>query len=197
MPLKETMGEKVAQQQETATPAPQQQVLSIRVTEALRYRLEYLKKVHFLQTGESVSTSEVAKQLLETARDDRLEFVKLMAEPLKSLLNERRKLESRLPLSQSEWMLVASYCQLGAEAFEECMPNQISDESLVGILEAFLAVYGLQKAKRTPKDQFYLTAKGFALDIPSSPVEGAGGITFGVSHLSGGRHERLLRAPRA
>lgn len=151
------MAEKTAQQQEVAPPpAPQQQVLSIRVTVALRYRLEHLKKMHFLKTGESVSTSEVAKQLLESARDDRLEFVRLMAEPMKSLLNARRKMESRLPLSQSEWMVVAYYCQLGAEAFEDSMPNQISDESLVGILEAFLAVYGLQNAKRTSQDLFYL-----------------------------------------
>jgi hypothetical protein len=151
------MAEKTTQHQEAApAPAPQQQVLSIRVTEALRYRLEHLKKMHFLKTGESLSTSEVAKQLLETARDDRLEFVKLMAEPMKSLLNARRKVESRLPLSQSEWMLVAYYCQLGAEAFEGSMPNQISDESLVGILEAFLSVYGMQNAKQTPRDSFYL-----------------------------------------
>jgi hypothetical protein len=151
------MAEKTAQQQEAASaPAPQQQVLSIRVTEALRYRLEHLKKVHFLKTGESVSTSEVAKLLLESGRDDRLEFVKLMAEPAKSLLNTRRKAESLLPLSQTEWMLVAYYCQLGAEAFEPSMPNQICDESLVGILEAFLAVYDLQNAKRTPRDPFYL-----------------------------------------
>lgn len=149
------MAEKRDQQQEVS-PSPQQQVLSIRVTEALRYRLEHLKKMHFLKTGESVSTSEVAKQLLESARDDRLEFVKLMAEPMKSLLNARRKVEARLPLSQSEWMIVAHYCQLGAEAFEESMPNRISDESLVGILEAFLAVYGLQDANRTPRDPYYL-----------------------------------------
>jgi len=161
MPPLKNISEKAAQeeraaQQQDATPAPQQQVLSFRVNEALRYRLEHLKKVHLLKTGESISTSEVAKQLLESARDDRLEFVRLMAEPMKSLLNARRKLESRLPLSQTEWMLVAYYCQLGTEAFEDSMPNQISDESLAGILEAFLAVYGLESAKRTPRDAFYL-----------------------------------------
>jgi hypothetical protein len=65
------MAEKTAQQQE-AVPPPQKQVLSIRVTEALRYRLDHLKKVDLLKTGESVSTSEVAKLLVESARDDRL-----------------------------------------------------------------------------------------------------------------------------
>jgi hypothetical protein len=79
-----------------------------------------------------------------------------LAEPAKSLLNARRKLESRLPLSQTEWILIAYYCQLGAEAFEDSLPNQISDESLVGILEAFLSVYGLQNDKRTPRDPLYL-----------------------------------------
>ncbi len=154
MPSKETTTEKKARQQEAA-PAAQQQVLSIRVNEALRYRLEHLKRMHSAKTGESVSTSEVAKLLLESARDDRLEFVKLMAEPMKSLLNVRRKLDSRLPLSQTEWMLVAYYCQLGAEAFEDSMPNHISDESLAGILEAFLAVYRLHDAKQTPTDLRY------------------------------------------
>lgn len=151
------MAEKTVQQGEAAPrPAPQQQVLSIRVNEALRYRLEHLKRMHLAKTGESLSTSEIARLLLESARDDRLEFVKLMAEPMKSLLNARRKLDSRLPLSQTEWMLIAYYCQLGAEAFEDSMPNQVSDESLAGILEAFLAVYDLHPAKRTPTDLRYI-----------------------------------------
>jgi hypothetical protein len=72
--------------------------------------------MHLSKTGESLSTSEIARLLLESSRDDRLEFVKLMAEPMKSLLNARRKLDSRLPLSHPEWMLIAYYCQLGAEA---------------------------------------------------------------------------------
>ncbi|MGB6133303.1 MAG: hypothetical protein WBG54_16105 [Acidobacteriaceae bacterium] len=155
MSQKDPKAEKTSPQQETA-PSLQQQVLSIRVTEALRYRLEHLKQVHFLKTGENVSTSEVAKQLLESARDDRLDLVKLLAAPMKSLLNARRKFESGLPLSQTEWMVVSWYCLQGAEAFEDSMPNQISSESLAGILEAFLAVYGLQNAKQTPGDLRYL-----------------------------------------
>lgn len=155
MPSREPIAEKKAQQ-EAAAPAPQQQVLSIRVNEALRYRLEHLKRVHLSKTGESLSTSEIARLLLESARDDRLEFVKLMAEPMKSLLNARRKLDSRLALSHTEWMLIAHYCQLGAEAFEASMPNQISDESLAAILEAFLAVFDLHSAKRTPTDLRYI-----------------------------------------
>lgn len=155
MSPREPTTERTAQQQEAAAPTPQQQVLSIRVSEGLRYRLEHLKRVHLAKTGESLSTSEAARLLLESARDDRLEFVKLAAEPMKSLLNARRKLESGLPLSQLEWTLIAYYCQLGAEAFEDSMPNQISSESLAGILEAFLAVYG-DDAKQTPTDLRYI-----------------------------------------
>jgi hypothetical protein len=149
------MAEKIAPTQqlaEKAAPLQQQPVISIRISEALRYRLEHLKKILSFKSGESITTSEVAKQLLESARDDRLEFVKLLSEPTKSLLNARRKAESRLPLSQTEWMVMTYYCQLGAEALSDNVQNQISYGSLAGILEAFLAVYGLQNAKRTPRD---------------------------------------------
>lgn len=149
------MAEKTAQQQE-AGPAQQQQVVSIRVTEALRYRLEHLRKVLSLKSGENVSISEVAKQLLDAADDERIEFVKLISEPIKSLLNIRQKAEAKLPLAQTEWLMVAWFCQRGAEALSDNVQNQISNESLVGILEAFLAVYNLQNAKRTPRDPFYV-----------------------------------------
>ena len=57
---------------------PQQPVISIRISEALRLRLETLRKIMFLKSGQTVSTSEAAKQLLESARDDRLELVDLL-----------------------------------------------------------------------------------------------------------------------
>ena len=62
----------------------QQPVISIRISDALRSRLETLRKIMFLKTGQTVSTSEVAKQLLESARDDRLELVDLLKEPTDS-----------------------------------------------------------------------------------------------------------------
>ena len=48
-----------------------QPVISIRISEALRSRLETLKEGIGHKTGHSVSTSEAAKQLLESARDHR------------------------------------------------------------------------------------------------------------------------------
>ena len=50
----------------------QQQTLSIRVPESLRNYLERAKAVLSAHVNESVSTSDAAKFLLESARDDRL-----------------------------------------------------------------------------------------------------------------------------
>ncbi len=159
---------------EKVTLPQQQPVISVRISEALRSRLERLKEVMSLKSGETVSTSEVAKQLLESSRDDRLELVKLLSDPTGSLLNARRKAESRLPLSQAEWTMVAYYCQQGAEAFADNVQTQISYESLTGILEAFLAVYGLQKTKRTPRDSYFLVNLPPDEEIGKKPVREIG-----------------------
>ena len=55
---KELMTEKAA--------IAQQPVISIRISEALRLKLEGLKVLMSMKSGEPVSTSEAAKQLLET-----------------------------------------------------------------------------------------------------------------------------------
>ncbi|MFI5095669.1 MAG: hypothetical protein ACHQIK_19755 [Candidatus Acidiferrales bacterium] len=136
---------------------PQQPVISIRISEALRLRLETLKVLMSMKSGEPVSTSEAAKQLLESSKEERLELVNLLTEPTDSLLKIRRKADSRLPLSQAEWTLVAYYCLHGAETFANTAQTEISYESLAGILEAFQAVYGLlRKPKKTHLDSFFV-----------------------------------------
>ena len=136
---------------------PQQPVISIRISEALRLRLETLKKIMFLKSGQTVSTSEAAKQLLESARDDRLELVDLLTEPTDSLLRIRGKADSGLSLSQAEWTMVAHYCAVGAESFMNTAQGQISYESLAEILEAFLAAYAIaRRPKKSPLDFVYL-----------------------------------------
>ena len=127
----------------------QQPVISIRISDALRLRLETLRKIISLKSGQNVSTSEAAKQLLESARDDRLELVDLLSEPTSSLLKIRGKADSGLPLSLAEWTLVAHYCAVGAESFMNTAQGQISYESLAEILEAFLAAYTIA---RRPKN---------------------------------------------
>jgi hypothetical protein len=136
---------------------PQQPVISIRISEALRLRLETLKKIMSLKSGQTVSTSEAAKQLLESARDDRLELVDLLTEPTDSLLRIRGKADSGLSLSQAEWTMVAHYCAVGAESFMNTAQGQISYETLAEILEAFLAAYAIaRRPKKSPLDFVYL-----------------------------------------
>ncbi len=136
---------------------PQQPVISIRISDALRSRLEKLRDIIALKTGKSVSTSEAAKQLLESARDDRLDFVNLLSEPTNSLLRIRGKWEANLPLSLAEWTLVAYYCAQGAESFTASEQGQLSYESLAEIFEAFLAAYSIiRRPKKSLRDSLYL-----------------------------------------
>jgi len=51
----------------------QQQTISLRISDALLTRLERVKQLISSKTGEKVSTSDAAKQLLESTREDRLD----------------------------------------------------------------------------------------------------------------------------
>ncbi|MGH9686532.1 MAG: hypothetical protein ACRD5K_05510 [Candidatus Acidiferrales bacterium] len=135
----------------------QQQTLSVRISEALRQRLERAKELVTSKTGETVSTSDIAKQLLESAREDRLEVVDLLAEPTKSLLEIRRKGEAERILSKAEWTVLAHFVQQGLEAFlnDGDSPSPGFRESLVAVLDAFLAAYELRKGAST-RDEYYL-----------------------------------------
>src|ERR1700684_843758 len=84
---------------------PQQPVISIRISEALRSRLELLKEVLTRKSGDNVTTSEVAKQLLESAREDRLEVAELLADATAALAGARRKAEAGSSLSRGEWIV--------------------------------------------------------------------------------------------
>jgi hypothetical protein len=72
----------------------QTQTLSLRISGALRKRLEDIRKLTAIRKGESVSTSEIAKQLLESAREDRFEVVELLGKPAEALVEIRRKGEA-------------------------------------------------------------------------------------------------------
>jgi hypothetical protein len=157
------------------TATPQQPVISIRISEALRLRLETLRKIISLKSGQTVSTSEAAKQLLESARDDRLEFVNLLSEPTDSLLRIRGKADSGLPLSQAEWTVVAHYCAVGAESFVNTAQGQISYESLAEILEAFLAAYAVaRRPKKSPLDSLYLRTLPGDKQVDAKGIEDIG-----------------------
>ena len=134
---------------------PQQQTLSVRISEGMRKRLERARQLMSSKTGEMVSTSEIAKRLLESAREERMEVVDLMADPTETLLQIRRKGEAEHVLSKAEWTILAHFVQQGLEAFSSDTPRPVSRESLVAVLDAFFAVYHLRKGSST-KDDYYL-----------------------------------------
>src|ERR1022692_2394652 len=102
---------------------PQQQTLSIRISETLREFLERSKQVLSSGRGEPVSTSDVAKILLESAKDDqldsRLEVADLQQSPTESLWAMRKKWEAKQALSRAEWIFSGQYIQIASEAITE------------------------------------------------------------------------------
>src|SRR4051794_4503669 len=96
---------------------PQQTTLSVRIGDEVRRRLERARDLIVSKTGVRVSTSQVAKLLLESAREDRLELVELLTHPTDTLLQIRRKWEAAYPLSRAEWAVLAHFARHGMEAF--------------------------------------------------------------------------------
>jgi len=150
---------------------PQQQTLSLRISEGMRQRLERARQLVSSKTGETVSTSEIAKRLLESAREERMEVVAPMADPTETLLHIRGKGEAEHVLSKAEWTILAHSVQQGLEAFSSDTPRPVSHESLVTVLDAFLAIYHLRKRElHSTKDDYYLR------NLPSDcrPAKGKG-----------------------
>jgi hypothetical protein len=116
--------------------------------DTLRGRLERAKQLMVSTTGKRVSTSAIAKQLLDSAREDRLEVIDLLAHPTDSLLQIPRKGDARQLLSRAEWSVLAHFVRHGIEAFSSRTPNPVSRDSLVALLDAFLAVYGFSLASQ-------------------------------------------------
>jgi hypothetical protein len=152
-------------------PKPQQQTLSVRISEGLRARLERARKLAS-KTGDSVSTSEIAKQLLESAREDRLEVVDLLADPTEALLEIRRKGEAQHPLSRAEWTLLAHFVQQGVEAYSTSTPNPVSRDSWIVMLDAFQAAYALAGDRASVNDAYYVGN----LPLECRPAAGKRGV---------------------
>jgi hypothetical protein len=164
---------------------PQQPVISIRISEVLRSRLDRLKEVLSRKSGENVTTSEVAKQLLESAREDRLEVAELLADVTVALAAARRKAEAGLSLARAEWIVLAYYVQLGVESHIGVL---ISPETMRGILEAFLAAFAVRRGKKSSRDTNYLSNLPI-LNNEGKPVFGAEAEGIDVSAAV----ERLIR----
>lgn len=168
---------------------PQQPVISIRISDALRSRLERLKELLSKKSGDNVTTSEVAKQLLESAREDRLEVAELLADGTAALAAVRRKGEAGQSLSRAEWIVLAYYVQLGVESH---IGERISQETMSGILEAFLAAYKMRRGKKPGRDTHYLSNLP-VLDKQGKSIHGAEAEGIDVAIAI----ERLIRAMKS
>lgn len=138
---------------------PQQQTLSIRISESLREFLEHTKQVISAGRSDFVSTSDVAKILLESAKDDgldlRLEVAELGQTPTESLVAIRKKWEVGQPRSRAEWILMGQYIQTACEALTGD-PLAPGAETYAVLLEALLAVRGLRTDRGAGLDRYYL-----------------------------------------
>ncbi len=138
---------------------PQQQTLSLRISEALREYLEHARGALSNGRGAPASISEVAKMLLEQARnnpvDDGFEVVELLRNPTETLLGIRAKWEQQRGLSRAEWIVLARYLEVACEGIyeESKFPRR---ESFVGLLEAFLALLKIRVGESPDLDQYYL-----------------------------------------
>ena len=80
-----------------------------------------------------------------------------MENPTEALLQIRRKGEAQHILSRAEWILLAHFVQRGLETHSERTPNPVSNESLIAVLDAFLAVYELRTERASTRDPYYLS----------------------------------------
>ena len=122
---------------------PQQQTLSVRISDAMRRRLEGAQRLISRTNGEAVSISDVAKRFLESAQDDRIEAADLLAKPTETLINIRRKWERGLSVSRPEWEVLGYYLQQGCE---HMIPGSElpSPESYIDLMRAFIAALGVR-----------------------------------------------------
>jgi len=130
----------------------QQQTISLRISEALRSRLERAKEILSSKTGESVSTSEVAKQILEAARGDRFEVAELMENPTEALLQIRKKGEANTSCRGPSGYCWRTLCRGDSKPIPTGRRTRSPAKSLIAVLDAFLAVYELRTERASTRD---------------------------------------------
>jgi hypothetical protein len=162
-------------------PRPQQQTLSVRISDGMRKRLERARQQTAAASGEAVSTSEIAKQLLESAPDNRLDVADLLEEPTETMVRIRAKGEAQQALSRAEWTVLASFVHIGTEGFAGTTPRPLSPESFAGVVDAFLAVYALRTQPDSSLDLSYLGS--FPPECRPAKAKGAGGGDRELSDL--------------
>jgi hypothetical protein len=166
----------------------QQQTLSVRISDAMRRRLESARHLIAKKTGEPLSISEVANRFLETAQDDNFEASELFSRPTETLINIRRKLERGQSVSRAQWQVFGYYLQDGCESPTE-EPQLPSAESYAVLLEAFLAALALRTGKNPELDYEYLW------NLVSEPLRPETDVTVEAIIKAARQHIRRLRDP--
>ncbi len=164
----------------------QQQTLSVRISDAMRRRLESARHLIAKKTGEPLSISEVANRFLETAQDDNFEASELFSRPTETLINIRRKLERGQSVSRAQWQVFGYYLQEGCESPTE-EPQLPSAESYAVLLEAFLAALALRTGKNPELDYEYLW------NLVSEPLVPGTDVTVEAIIKAARQHIRRLR----
>ena len=143
----------------------QQQTLSIRISEFMRDYLERAKAIINSEPGQSYSTSDVAKLLLDSLKEDqpdfRLDVAHLQAAPTESLVAIRMKSQQRQPLSLAELVFLSLFIRVACEELSED-PTKPDAASYVAVLEAVLAVRALRTQRGEGVDRWYREAIGAA-----------------------------------
>ena len=149
----------------------QQQTLSVRISDAMRRRLEGAQRLISRTNGEAVSISDVAKRFLESAQDDRIEAGDLLAKPTETLINIRRKWERGSGLSRAEWQVIGYYLQEGCEHITDG-PELPSAESFVDLMKAFIAALGVRDGAKNvlELDHYYLGNLGDSAETDDKAV---------------------------
>jgi hypothetical protein len=138
---------------------PQQQTVSVRVSEAMREYLDRARETVSNGREAPVSTSQVIKMLLEQAManapDDGLEAAELLRNPTEALLGIRAKWEQQECLSRAEWIVVARYVEAGCEESHEDS-RVLARESLVDLVKAVLALLKATAGESRDRDWCHL-----------------------------------------
>ena len=158
--------------QPDASNERQQRTLSVRISEALHGRLEGIREILSARSGTRITTSEVAKNILESAYEERLEFVERLKEPTVSLIDIRGQHEQGLELSKSDWTCVVFFVHQGFESAKHLNPY-ISKESLMGLVNAFLAAYKLLPESASREQEYYLGNFGYSLGVGDGQASSA------------------------
>lgn len=144
--------------------ASQQQTLSVRISDSLRERLERARELEMVRTGQPVSVSEVAKKMLESGREDRLEVVHLLSTPTATLAQIRRKREAGYVLTRAEWTVVSHFVREGMESFSSVTPTALSTTSILTVIDAFEALVVEGGSSDPVRNRIYL--ENLALEEP-------------------------------